>query len=228
MIRFDYYGHACFVLDNGKDRLLFDPFLTDNPQATIAAKDVECNYILLTHAHGDHFGDAVEIAKRTNAKVIAIPEILGLFGNYENVHGMNLGGSFAFPFGIVTMVPALHSSGVAGGVACGFFIRFINEDDDDLTVYYSGDTALFSDMKLIGERRKIDYAILPIGDNYTMGVNDAAKAVQLLKPHYAIPIHCGTWPVIKQYPSMFKSHAESISHSLVVLVKPGESLDMLK
>lgn len=228
MIKFDYYGHACFVLDNGKDRLLFDPFLTGNPQAAIKPEDVDCNYILLSHAHGDHLGDAVQIAQRTKAKVIAIPEILGLFGDYDNVHGMNLGGSFAFPFGVVTMVPALHSSGVPGGIACGFVVRFINDDNEDLTVYYSGDTALFSDMKLIGEKQKIDYAVLPIGDNYTMGVHDAAKAVQLIKPTYVIPVHYSTWPVIRQYPNLFKSHAESISHSLVAIVKPGESLDMMK
>ena len=110
--------------------------------------------------------------------IIAIPEIINLFPNgYDNVHGMNLGGSAQFSFGTVTMVPALHSSGVPGGVACGFVIHF----NDDTVVYYSGDTALFSDMKLIGEKQKIHYSILPIGDNFTMSIEDAAKAAQLLK-----------------------------------------------
>ncbi len=228
MVKFNYYGHACFSLDTGSEKLLFDPFLTGNPQASIKPEEVQCDYLLLSHAHGDHFGDSEEIVKRNNPTVIAIPEILELLpADFAKGHGMNLGGSFTFPFGTVTMVPALHSSGVAGGVACGFVIRF-NESLNNLTIYYSGDTALFSDMKLIGEKQKLDYAILPIGDNYTMGIKDAAKAVQFLNPTNVIPIHCGTWPVIDQNPEAFKSYAESIAPANVHIVKPGESLDLNK
>ena len=177
MIKFKYYGHACFLLETDNEKLLFDPFLTGNPVASISADEVKCDYILLTHAHGDHYGDATQIAQKTGAKVISTPEVLTkLPSDYENVHGMNLGGSFTFPFGIVTMVPALHSAGVEGGIPCGFVIKF----NDDTVVYFAGDTALFSDMALIGEKQQIDYAILPIGSNYTMDAKDAAKAVQLL------------------------------------------------
>lgn len=223
MVIFNYYGHACFELETGFGNILFDPFLTGNPAASIEAKDVSCDYILLTHAHGDHFGDAVEIAQNNNAKVISTPEVLGLFpSTYQNVHGMNLGGSYDFPFGTVTMVPALHSAGVAGGTPCGFVLRL----KEDLNIYFAGDTALFSDMKLIGERQKIDCAILPIGDNYTMGMEDAAKAVKLIKPTNVIPVHYNTWDVIRQRPEVFKMYVESKTPAAVHIVNPGESWDL--
>ena len=223
MLKFNYYGHACFLLDTGKEKLLFDPFLTNNPLASIKAEEVECDYILLSHAHDDHFGDASEIAVKNNALVISTTEVLGkLPEKYPNAHGMNLGGSYTFSFGTVTMVPALHSAGVAGGIPCGFVIHFNN----DIVVYFAGDTALFSDMSLIGAKQKIDYAILPIGDNFTMGVQDAAKAVQLLNATNVIPIHYNTWPVISQNPQHFKDYTESITHALVHIVMPGESLKL--
>lgn len=226
MIKFYYYGHACFLLDTGKERLLFDPFLTNNPLASIKAEDVKCDYILLSHAHDDHYGDASEIAINNDALVISTPEVLSkLPANHAKAHGMNLGGSYTFPFGTVTMVLALHSAGVAGGTPCGFVIRF-NNDNDDKVVYFAGDTALFSDMSLIGAKQKIDYAILPIGDNYTMGTQDAAKAVQLLNASNVIPIHYNTWPVIAQDPENFKKYTESITHAKVHIVNPGEDLEL--
>lgn len=225
MIKFKYYGHACFLLETENEKLLFDPFLTGNPLASISADEVECDYILLTHAHGDHYGDATQIAQRTGAKVISTPEVLTkLPEDYTNVHGMNLGGSFKFPFGVVTAVLALHSAGVAGGTPCGFVIKF----NDNTVVYFAGDTALFSDMALIGEKQQIDYAILPIGSNYTMDAKDAAKAVQLLNAKHAIPVHYNTWPVIAENPEAFKSYAESISHASVDIVPVGSSLDLVK
>lgn len=226
MIKFNYYGHACFMLDTGKEKLLFDPFLSYNPLATVEAKDIKCDYIFVTHGHDDHYGDANSIAVQNNAVIVSTPEVLGKAPEgYEKIHGMNIGGSFTFPFGRVTMVPALHSAGVAGGVACGFVIHF---NDDDLVVYFAGDTALFGDMKLIGEKQKIDYAILPIGSNYTMDAKDAAKAVQLLNAKQAIPIHYNTWPVIAEKPESFKAYTESISHAKVHIVAPGETLDLEK
>ena len=223
MIKFKYYGHACFLLETDNEKLLFDPFLTGNPVASISADEVECDYILLTHAHGDHYGDTTQIAQKTGAKVISTPEVLTkLPSDYANVHGMNLGGSFTL--GIVTMVPALHSAGVEGGIPCGFVIKF----NDDTVVYFAGDTALFSDMALIGEKQQIDYAILPIGSNYTMDAKDAAKAVQLLNAKHAIPVHYNTWPVIAENPEAFKSYAESISHASVDIVPVGSSLDLVK
>lgn len=221
-MKYKFYGHACFKLDTGKEKLLFDPFLTGNGEATIGADKVTCDYILLSHAHGDHFGDAVHIAHRTGAKVIAIPEVLSLFPKTViNVQPMNLGGQYQGAFGTIKMVVALHSCGVAGGVPCGFIIQF----KDGSTVYYSGDTALFGDMKLLGELYDIDYAILPIGDNYTMGPDDAILAAKFLKAKHVIPLHYNTWPVIAQDPEAFKEKAmENGVH--VIIVRPGESIEL--
>lgn len=223
-MKYEFLGHACFLIDTGKEKILFDPFLTGNGQAVVSAAEVEADYILLSHAHGDHFGDAEAIEARTGAAVVAIPEVLGLFKNgVKTSYPMNLGGSVTLPFGKVTMVPALHSSGVPGGIACGFLIQF----DDGVNVYYSGDTALFGDMKLIGQKAHIHYAILPIGDNYTMGPDDALTAVKFLGAERLIPLHYNTWPVIAQDPSRFEALAEDAGVA-VHIVSPGESLELTK
>ena len=222
MLKYTFYGHACFMLDDGEYKILVDPFLSGNPQATISPKDVEANYILITHAHDDHLGDAPEIATRLDAEVVAIPEVLTLCTSRVEkaiiAHAMNLGGTLKLPFGFVRMVPALHSSGVEGGIACGYVIKIFGK-----TIYYAGDTALFSDMKLIGERDSIDYAILPIGDNFTMGVEDAAKAVKFLNAKNVIPLHYGTWNVINQNPETFRG---LVSGAEVLVVKPGRSIGL--
>lgn len=224
MVKFTYYGHSCFLLDDGKYKVLADPFLTGNPLAAIEAGQVECDYILVSHAHGDHLGDAAAIAKRTGAMVLAIQEVLGLCeeqaGEIQG-HGMNLGGSVKLPFGKVRMTMAFHSSGVAGGIACGFVIQIGGID-----VYFAGDTALFHDMKLIGRKEPIDYALLPIGDNYTMGLEDAALAAQWLNARNVIPIHYNTWPVIQQDAARYKELTEQTSRATVHIVKPGESLEL--
>lgn len=219
-MKFCYYGHACFLLDTGKEKLLFDPFLTDNPQASIKADDAACDYILLSHAHSDHFADAPAIAERTGAEVIAIPEVIALFPEtVTHFHPMNIGGGWNFPFGRVTMVRAFHSCGAPGGAPAGFVISF----KEGPTVYYAGDTSLFSDMALIGKKFNIDYAILPIGDNFTMGLEDAVQAAVLLKARHVIPVHYNTWPLIEQDPAQFQMFAaeEGIP---VDIVKPGEEL----
>lgn len=223
-MKYTFLGHACFLIDTGKEMLLFDPFLTGNGQASVTAAEVDADYILLSHAHGDHFGDAEAIEARTKAAVIAIPEVLGLFKNeVKTSYPMNLGGSVTLPFGKVTMVPALHSSGVPGGIACGFLIQF----NGGINVYYSGDTALFSDMKLIGEKAHIHYAILPIGDNYTMGPEDALTAAKFLGAERLIPLHYNTWPVIAQDPAHFETLAEDAGVAAHI-VAPGESLELTK
>ena len=221
-MKFTFYGHACFQIDTGKEKLLFDPFLSGNGSAAITADKVEADYILLSHAHADHFGDAPEIAKRLKAQVIAIPEIIGRFPEtVTDFQPMNLGGTYKASFGTVKMVQALHSSGVEGGVAAGFIISFNN----GITVYYAGDTALFGDMKLFGELFDIDYAVLPIGDNYTMGAEDAVVASKFLKAKTVIPIHYNTWPVISQDPNDFRALAEKENIS-VQIVNPGEAVDL--
>ncbi len=169
-------------------------------------------------------GDAEKIAERTGATLIGIPEVLSLCPGAKNTHPLNIGGSYRFPFGYVRMTPAVHSSGVAGGLACGYVISII----DGPTLYYAGDTSLFTDMQIIGAKERIDYAILPIGDNYTMGKEDAARATQFLKAHNVIPVHYNTWPVIKQDPEEFKQIAESVPTTTVKIVKPGESLVLSK
>ena len=224
MLNYTYYGHACFLLDDGKHKVLADPFFTGNPKAAIAAKDVECDYILVSHAHGDHLGDAAAIAKRTGATIVAIPEVIALCneqaGTELKSHGMNLGGSVKFPFGKVRMTLALHSSGVAGGIACGFVIQI-----DGKTVYFAGDTALFHDMKLIGRKDSIDYALLPIGDNYTMGLEDAALAAQWLNTANVVPIHYDTWPVIEQDVKKYQELTESSTRAHVHIIHPGETME---
>lgn len=225
MVKFNYYGHAAFLLDDGEHRVLVDPFLTGNPMASIAANEVDCDFILLTHAHGDHLGDAPSIAARTGAAIVAIPEVISVCESQAcaeiKSHPMNLGGSLDLPFGKVRMTIAQHSAGVAGGIACGFVIYI-----GDKVVYYSGDTALFSDMQLIGRKDAIDYAVLPIGDNYTMGLEDAAMAAQWLNASHVIPIHYDTWPVIAQEVNHYKEVTEAMTRAKVNVVAPGETIEL--
>lgn len=224
MIKYTYYGHASFLLDDGTSKVLTDPFLTGNPLAAIQADEAECDYILLTHAHGDHLGDAPAIAKRTGAMVLGIPEVLDVCLQAEGdikTHGMNIGGSVKLPFGKVRMTMALHSSGVAGGIACGYVIQI-----GGINVYFAGDTALFSDMKLIGQKDPLDYAVLPIGDNYTMGLEDAALAAQWLNTKNVIPIHYNTWPVIAQEAGRYKEVTEGMTRAAVHIVEPGGTLEL--
>ncbi|WP_295630877.1 metal-dependent hydrolase [uncultured Mitsuokella sp.] len=224
MLNFTYYGHSAFLLDDGKYKVLFDPFLTGNPRAAIKAEDVDCDYILISHAHGDHLGDAPEIAAHTGAELVAIPEVLAICEQRVpglKQHPMNLGGSLTLPFGKVRMTLAQHSSGVAGGIACGFVVYMGGK-----VVYFAGDTALFSDMQLIGHKDQLDYALLPIGDNYTMGLEDAAMAAQLLNARHVIPIHYNTWPIINQDVRHYKEITEAMSRAEVHIVEPGQSLEM--
>ena len=224
MLKYTYYGHACFLLDDGQYKVLADPFLTGNPQAAIKAEEVACDFILVTHAHGDHLGDTAAIAKRTGATIVGIPEVNAICEEQApgvKCHGMNLGGSVKLPFGKMRMTLALHSSGVPGGVACGFVIQM-----GGLTVYFAGDTALFHDMKLIGRKDALDYALLPIGDNYTMGLEDAALAAQWLNVRNVIPLHYNTWPVIEQDVERYKALTEESTKAAVHIVKPGETLEL--
>ena len=225
MVKFSYYGHAAFLLDDGTNRVLVDPFLTGNPTASIAANEAACDFILLTHAHGDHLGDAPSIVARTGAAIVAIPEVISVCEGQAcaeiKSHPMNIGGSLDLPFGKVRMTFAQHSAGVAGGIACGFVIYIGGK-----VVYYSGDTALFSDMQLIGRKDAIDYAVLPIGDNYTMGLEDAAMAAQWLNASHVIPIHYDTWPIIAQEVNHYKEVTEAMTRARVNIVAPGETIEL--
>lgn len=220
MLTYTYYGHSCFLLDDGKYKVLTDPFLDENPLAAAKPEDIQCDFILVSHGHFDHQGQAEEIAKRTGATVLAIPEVLGAMPGAKG-HGMNVGGAVKLPFGRVKMVPAIHSCTVAGGVAAGFVIEIGGQ-----VVYFAGDTALFGDMKLIGELCGVTVAVLPIGDNFTMGVEDAAVAAEFVGAKKVIPIHYNTWPLIAADPEEFKRKVEAKGKAVVAIVKPGERIEL--
>lgn len=220
MLTYTYYGHSCFLLDDGKYKVLTDPFLTDNPLATAKPEDIQCDFILVSHGHFDHLGQAEVIAKRTGAQVLAIPEILGTMDGI-NGHGMNVGGTVKLPFGSVKMVPAIHSCMVAGGVAAGFVIEIGGQ-----VVYFAGDTGLFSDMKLIGELCGVTVAVLPIGDNFTMGIKEAVVATEFVGAKKVIPVHYNTWPLIAADAAEFKKQVEAKGKATVEVVKPGESVEL--
>jgi len=226
-MRLTYFGHSCFLVETAKARLMLDPFLNDNPASPIKAAEVKCEYLLLSHGHEDHSGDALEIAKRCDATIVANYEIAEYFGaKGAKTHGMNPGGGFNFPFGRVKLTLAHHSSSVEAGLhpiylgnPCGILVQA-----DGKTLYDAGDTALFLDMQLIG-RVGLDVALLPIGDNFTMGPEDAVTALDFLKPKVAVPIHYNTWPIIAQDPRKFADAAAKAGHKVQALA-PGESIEV--
>ena len=210
-MKLKYFSHSAFQITtaNGKV-ILIDPFLTGNPTATVSAESIEADFIILTHAHGDHIGDAFDIAKRCNSLIIAVNELADYaIGKGLRAHNMHIGGSNIFDFGKVKFTIAHHGSltpdGHYAGEPAGVVINA-----DGKYVYHTGDTGLFYDMKLIGEMNKIDYMLLPIGDNFTMGIEDAVKAIELTDPDVAIPMHYNTFPVIEADPNEFKNKVESI------------------
>ena len=222
MIKLKYNGHANISLTKDNVTILIDPFFTDNPVNKTNPNEVECDYILVSHAHFDHIGDAIDIAKRTGATIISTAEIANMAESKGcNSHGMNIGGKFNFEFGSVKVTQAIHSAGIEGGVACVFIIDFYGK-----TIYFAGDTALFGDIELIGRMNNIDYALLPIGDNFTMGPEEALEAVKMLKPNVVIPIHYDTWPPIAQSPQDFKKEVEKNCDAKVVIVEFNESIEI--
>jgi len=222
-----YHGHSCFFIETSTARLLIDPFITDNPLATVQPADLRCDYVLITHGHEDHTGDALSIAKANNATLIANYEIAEYFGAQGvKTHGMNPGGAFRFPFGRVKLTPAVHSSSIKAGLnpiylgePCGIII-----EADGKRIYHAGDTALFLDMQLIA-RGGLDLAIIPIGDNYTMGPEDALDSLDILKPRLAIPVHYNTWEPIAQDAEAFARAAATRGHEVNAL-PPGGSITL--
>jgi len=217
-------GHAAFLIEGSK-RILIDPFLTGNPKAAAKPEELEADLILITHAHGDHIGDAVAIAQRTGAKIVAMYDIANYLveGNQGiTTIGMNYGPTEVDGVRIV-QVPAWHSSsdGKYGiGNACGYIIEL-----DGVKIYHAGDTFVFSDMALFNELYgPIDLALLPIGGHFTMGPKEAAKAVELLKPRKVVPMHYNTWPPIAQDPGEFKRLVGDKAE--VIILEPGEELEL--
>jgi L-ascorbate metabolism protein UlaG (beta-lactamase superfamily) len=217
-----FLGHSCFHLAGNDTSLLFDPYISDNPYKIVAIGDVKCDYILVSHAHFDHLGDTLTIAKQTSATVISTAEVANLCGEHGcKVHAMHIGGKHKFDFGFVRITPAFHGAGVPGGHACGFIVNFFGK-----TVYFAGDTSLFGDMQLLGRLEKIDYALLPIGDNFTMGPGDAAEAAGMISPRFVIPMHYNTWPLIAQSPDNYKKDVEARFKIPVHILNPGDSLNL--
>jgi L-ascorbate metabolism protein UlaG (beta-lactamase superfamily) len=225
-MRFTYYGHATFAVEAGGKKLLFDPFISPNELAKhIDINTIEADYILLSHGHGDHVADVVSIAKRTGAKVIAMAEVIDWVtkNGVENVHPMNFG-SYTFDFGRVSMVPAWHSSSMPDGAYGGNPGGFVLQTADG-NFYYSGDTCLMLDMQLIPHYAKLDFAVLPIGGNYTMDAQDAVKALEFVQCTKAIGIHYDTFPVIVIDKDVVKKTFEAAGKE-VLLPGIGETIEV--
>lgn len=228
-IKLRYFGHSTFTIDTGAHKLIVDPFLApNNPLAPVGADTIEADFILLTHGHGDHSTDVVAIAKRTGALVVSNFEIITWLQEQgvQNGHGMNLGGAYTFPFGRVKMTIAHHSStmpdGSPGGNPAGFLIHF----NEGLDLYIAGDTALTYDMKFIGEAGGVDLAILPMGDNFTMGPDDAVTAAQFVQAKRVIPCHYNTFPPIKQDAQAFAEKLRRVAEIEGIVLKPGEEFSL--
>lgn len=223
-IKITWYSHATLGLEVDSYKLLVDPYFTGNPAATVTADKVDADYILVTHGHFDHVGDAAAIAKRTGAMVISNFEIAEWMRKQgvQNTHEQHIGGGHQFPFGNVKLTPALHGSGLPDGTNGGNPVGFLLTLKDGKKIYISGDTGLFSDMKLIGQEG-IEVAFVPIGDNYTMGPEDAYKSMELIKPKHVVPIHYNTWELIAQDAGKWAEQVSKLGVKVHVL-KPGESL----
>jgi len=221
-----WYGHATLGIDTNGYKLLIDPYFTGNTQTSQDPEELDADYILVTHGHSDHVGDAVSIARRTGATIISNAEISKWFaGQGLKTHAQHLGGGFHHPFGYLKMTFALHGSalpdGSYGGNPGGFLLTTLAGKK----IYMAGDTGLFGDMHLIGDEG-IDLAVIPIGDNYTMGPEDALLAVKLLQPNAVIPIHYNTFPVIEQDPAAWANHVTQQTATRVILLQPGEIVEI--
>ncbi len=220
-----WLGHGSWSIQIGNHAVLLDPFLNDSPAAPVKADDVKADFILVSHGHFDHVADVASIANRTGATVVAIFEIAEWFSKHHGVKeaiGMNIGGGIDLPFGRVKMTPALHSSqlpdGSYGGNPGGFLLTLA-----DGKIYFACDTALFSDMKLIGAAG-IDLAVLPIGDLFTMGPDDSVEAVKLINPRRVAPAHYNTWPPIEQNADTWAEKVRAETSAEPMVIEPGGKL----
>ena len=227
-VRITWLGHAAFLLKAEK-KVLIDPFISGNPKAPCSPEELNPDIIAVTHGHRDHLGDTIEIGKRTGCRIVSIHEV----ANYIKskgvfAEGMNKGGTVNVEGITLTMTDARHSSSIDasgfsfdGGSPAGFVVGIGGH-----SIYHAGDTSVFGDMKLIGELYEPELALLPIGDKFTMGIKEAVKAVELLQPKKVVPMHYSTFDVIKQDPEEFKRAVEAKSDTQVIIMKPGESIEL--
>ena len=223
-LKIRWFGHGTYGLDIGSHRIVVDPFFApDNPACPVSCDEVEADFILQTHGHGDHISDTVSLARRTGALVIANFEICNWIAEHghDNTHGMNIGGGYLFPFGRVEMTLALHSSGLPdgayGGNPGGFLVTA-----EGRKLYFAGDTAVFSDMSMIGDEG-LDVAVLPIGDNFTMNAQSSLRAIGFLRPKVVIPGHYDTWPIVAQDARAWEVKVRENTDAEPVVMAPGES-----
>ncbi|HLE50868.1 MAG TPA: metal-dependent hydrolase [Anaerolineales bacterium] len=222
-LKLTWFGHAALGLETDGYNILVDPFLSGNPVASASPEQVKADYILVSHGHDDHVGDTLPIAKRTGATVISNNEIaIWLKKQGVKTHGQHLGGGFKHPFGYLKLTLAIHGSCLPDGSDGGNPAGFLLTTNAGKKVYMACDTGLFGDMRLIGEEG-LDLAVLPIGDNYTMGPDDALRAVKLLQPKVVIPIHFNTWELIAQDPHAWAQRVEKETSARVHILEPGES-----
>ncbi len=221
-----WYGHATMGLETGGNQILIDPFFTGNPVCPTTAEKVKADYILVSHGHGDHMGDAIPIARRTGATVVSNFEISNWVGEQGvKTHPQHIGGGHAYPFGYLKLTQAMHGSCLPDGSYGGNPAGFLLTTNDNQKIYLACDTGLFGDMRLIGDEG-IDLAVLPIGDNYTMGPEDALRAVKLIHPKHVIPVHYNTWELIAQDAASWAQKVEAETEVQVHLLKPGESFSL--
>jgi L-ascorbate metabolism protein UlaG (beta-lactamase superfamily) len=225
-IKYIWHGHATHALEVDSVKILVDPYFTGNPAATITAEQAEADYIWISHGHFDHVCDLVDIARRTGATVTANFEIANWLGQQDiNTHAQHIGGGFHYPFGYLKLTQALHGSSLPdfayGGNPCGFLLT----TNSGKKIYLACDTGLFGDMRLIGEE-SIDLAILPIGDNFTMGPDDALRAVKLIQPKHVIPVHYNTWELIAQDAEAWAARVKAETSAQPHALKPGQSFTL--
>ena len=227
-MKLSFHGQSTIYFEANGKKVIVDPFITGNGQSDLDASTLKVDYIILTHGHGDHFGDTIELANRNHATVIGSAELgdyLTTYHNVENVRPMNIGGKAEFDFGNVKFVQAFHSSSLTDengvpvylGMPMGLILEI-----EGKTIYHTGDTGLFSDMKLIADRHPVDVCFIPIGDNFTMGIDDASYEINsFIKPKISVPIHYDTFELIEQDPNKFK---KAVSVGEVQILKPGEDV----
>jgi L-ascorbate metabolism protein UlaG (beta-lactamase superfamily) len=226
-MKISYHGHSTVCVQTDTHHILIDPFITGNSLSDLDPNTVQADVILLTHGHGDHVGDTMAIAKRTGAKIVAINELAVYLGQQGlDAHGMNIGGGYQFDFGHVKYTQAFHSSSyveedgtfIYTGMPAGLLLTVNGK-----TIYHVGDTGLFSDLKLIGDRHHIDLAFIPIGDNFTMGPADALVAAEWIKAEIVVPVHYNTFPVIEQDPQKFVA---ALKTGKGIAMKVGETIEL--